>query len=81
LERLAKLGRDPQESQRYYQEAVIIPEDKLDDWLSHPLSFLSPLSGGQEKDGVVYFDNGMIYNPTEQSVRANNGQVPRSFFL
>jgi len=81
MEHLKKLGRDNQDIQRFYQEVFLIKPGSLDDWLSRRVLFYSGLVNGQEKDGEVFFDNGFIYNPKEQTIRSNAGQVPRSLFV
>ncbi|MDD4939648.1 MAG: STT3 domain-containing protein [Candidatus Omnitrophica bacterium] len=81
MEHLKKLGRDTAQMQHFYQEAFLITSGNLDDWLSHRVQFYSGLANGQEKDGVVFFDNNFIYNPKEQTIRSNPGdQVPAALF-
>jgi dolichyl-diphosphooligosaccharide--protein glycosyltransferase len=81
IEHLKGLGRNVQEMQRYYQEVFLIKPKSLDDWLSRRVLFYSELANGKEKDGVVFFDNGFIYNPKDQTIRSSAGQIPRSLFV
>ncbi|MBU0504198.1 MAG: STT3 domain-containing protein [Candidatus Omnitrophota bacterium] len=72
--------------QRLYTEASLIPENSLDDWISNRFQFFSGAVRGQVRDNVVYFDNGFIYNPKDQSVYLHVPQegkykTPRSVFL
>ena len=78
---LIRLGRERQEVQRLYQEAFLISAKDLDGWLSRPLQFYSPVVRGQEKGNTVIFPNGFIYNSREQTISANDRQIPRSLFV
>jgi hypothetical protein len=81
LEHLKKLGRDPAQMQILYQEVFLISPGSLEDWISQRVQFYSGLASGHEKDGKIYFDHGFIYNPKEQVVYSNSGQIPRSLFV
>lgn len=63
-----KLDIDSQEAQKLSQEALLISGADSDSWVSQRLRFYSPLVNGQEKNGTVFFDNGLVYNPKEQTV-------------
>jgi dolichyl-diphosphooligosaccharide--protein glycosyltransferase len=78
---LVKLGRARQEVQRLYQEAFLISPKDLDSWLSHPLQFYSGIVRGQKKGNTVFFSNGFLYNPNEQTIYTNDRQIPRSLFV
>lgn len=78
---LIKLGRNSQDVQRIYQEAFLIPEKNLKDWISHRSQFYSGLIGGIRKDNKVFFDNGFVYSPDEQVIRSGNNQIPQSLFI
>lgn len=81
IDYLKNLGIYGPQIQQFYQEAFLISTRKLDDWLSHRLQFYGPLTNGREKGGSVFFDNGFIYDPKENTFQSNAGQVPRSLFL
>ncbi|MCX5703100.1 MAG: hypothetical protein NT066_01185, partial [Candidatus Omnitrophica bacterium] len=81
IEHLKGLGKNDQEMQRYYQEVFLIKPKNLDDWLSRRVLFYSEVAGGKERDGSVFFDNGFIYNPKDQTIKSNEGQIPRSLFV
>jgi hypothetical protein len=81
LEHLKKLGRNPAEMQVLYQEVFLISPGNLEDWISQRVQFYSGLANGHEKDGNIFFDHGFIYNPKEQIIYANSGQIPRSLFV
>lgn len=80
IDYLKNLGINEPQIQQFYQEVFLISTKKLDDWLSHRLQFYSPLVNGREKEGVIFFDNGFIYDPKEKTFQSNTGQVPRSLF-
>jgi hypothetical protein len=81
LEYLKKLGRDPEEMSRLYQEAFLIEPKDQENWISRRLQFYSELANGYEKEGNVFFENGFIYNPKEQIIYSSSGQIPRSLFV
>ncbi|TAN63148.1 hypothetical protein EPN16_00275, partial [bacterium] len=81
IDNLKNLGRDEQKMQQFYQEAFLISAKKRGEWLSRRLQFYGPLANGSEKDGIVFFDNGLAYNISERTLQSNNGQVPRSSFV
>ncbi len=73
-------------AERLYTEASLIPANSLDDWISKRFQFFSGVVRGEIRDNVVYFDNGFIYNPKEQSVYLYNPQegkykTPQSIFI
>jgi asparagine N-glycosylation enzyme membrane subunit Stt3 len=78
---LVKLGKDPKEVERFYQEAGLISRRDLDSWLSYPVQFYSGLIRGQLREDAVYFENGFLYKPKEQTIYTNSAQVPRSLFI
>lgn len=81
IQRLVKLGKNRDEMERIYQEAFLIPDKERNNWISRPLQFYSGLVPGKEKDGVVFFENGFLYNIKQNSINTNSGQIPRSLFL
>lgn len=81
VESLAKLGKDRQMMQKFYQEAFLIKSDNLDDWLSSRLQFYSPLVNGKNNQDAVLFDNGFIYKPNDKAIYSTSGQIPRSLFI
>lgn len=80
IDYLTRLGKDPSQMQKYYQEAFLIPEKDIEQWISRPVQFFSEPVRGQQREQVVLFDNGFIYNPEKHLITANNGQLPRSVF-
>ncbi len=81
IDRLASLGRNVDDVQRAYQEAFIMQRSNIEQWLSRTLLIYGGIANGQERDGVVFFDNGLVYSPREQVVRSSVGRIPRSFFV
>jgi dolichyl-diphosphooligosaccharide--protein glycosyltransferase len=81
---LIALGVDRNKAQQYYQEAAIVPRQYLDDWISRRVRFYGSLVKGEEKDGVVLFENSAVFNPAKKTAYLfyNNGyKVPQSLFL
>jgi hypothetical protein len=78
---LIKLGRNNQQVQRIYQEAFLISEKNLDNWLSHRSQFYSVAVNGVKKGEEVFFDNGFVYNPNQQTIYSGNHQTPQSLFV
>jgi len=86
LDYLIKSGIGKQEAERFYQEARLIYPKNLHNWISHPVRFYSKLIKGQEKDNIILFDNGMVYNPEEKTVYlyplgGGGYKIPKSLFL
>ncbi|MDI6758506.1 MAG: STT3 domain-containing protein [Candidatus Omnitrophota bacterium] len=79
-------GKDRLKAEKLYQEAGLISQENLDNWVSQRLSFRSPLIKGQKINDTVLFDNGLIYNPKEKTIylhsfQENRYQTPRSLFI
>jgi hypothetical protein len=82
IEHLKGLGKDPEEMQRLYQEVFLIPSGNLDDWISQRFQiYAGKAFNGKEKEDVIVFDNGFIYNPKEQFIYSGAQQIPRSLFV
>jgi len=81
IDYLVKLGRNNDDMQRLYQEAFLISSKDLESWISHPVQFHSRVADGQQRGNAVFFENGFIYNPNEQTIYTNIRQIPRSLFL
>ncbi len=81
IQYLRNLGRNDKDMERFYQEVFLISTKRLDDWLSRRLLFYSDLADGQEKDGMIYFNNGYIYDQKEQMLRSSSAPVPLGFFV
>ncbi len=84
IERLIEVGKERGDAERLYQEAVLITERDVNKninlWFSRPVQFYSDLWRGQEKDGIVLFNNGFIYNKNEKKLYSPEGHIPRSLF-
>ena len=74
-------GREENEINTFYQEAFLLSNKMSDDWLSRTLRFYSDVINGSDRDGTVYYGNGLAYNAKEQMFQSNNGQIPRSLFM
>lgn len=86
IDYLVNLGMDRQKMQELYQEALLIPNKDLDNWISPKSKFYSGLGNGEERNGIVFFDNGIIYDLKNQTVYVYFGQerrytIPKSLFI
>jgi hypothetical protein len=81
LDYLIRLGKNKQEMQRLYQEAFLIAPKDQESWISRPVQFYGLPVKGHLKDGLVYFENDVLYNPKEKSVYTSGGKVPQSLFI
>ncbi|MBU1125931.1 MAG: hypothetical protein KKC84_07880, partial [Candidatus Omnitrophica bacterium] len=70
LERLKKLGCNEAAVERFYQEKFIISDKEMDEWLSHRVLFYSGIVNAQEREGLVYFENGFVYDPKAHTIRS-----------
>ena len=81
VEYLKNLSKNEIQIEQFYQEAFLIENKDLDEWLSQRVQFYSALTNGRLKDDSAYFENGFVYNVKDGSVHSNNGQIPRSAFV
>lgn len=83
-EYLEKSGVNKEQIKKLSKELTLIRREDLSGWDSKRLSFYSKLLKSQEKDGIVLFDNGLVYLPKEKSVYLyinNSYQRPKSLFI
>ncbi|MCM8797488.1 MAG: dolichyl-diphosphooligosaccharide--protein glycosyltransferase subunit STT3 [Candidatus Omnitrophica bacterium] len=83
---LVNLDLRPEDAERLYLEAAVLPSSELDDWVTNPLRLYGDLSGGEKKNGVVLFDNKFVYNINDNtgyffSERDGRYKVPKSLFI
>lgn len=81
IEHLAALGKDRSLMEKYYQELTLIPAREISNWLSNPVQYFSPVIRGTKEGDAVIFENGFVFKPKENTIRANDGKFPRSLFL
>jgi hypothetical protein len=86
IDYFVSLGMNRQKMEELYQEALLILPKDLDNWVSSRYKFYSGLGGGVEKDGLVFFDNGVVYNIKGQIAYVYSSQekryvVPKSLFM
>jgi len=84
IECIEKLGVNKKQIKKFSKELALIRREDLSGWVSSKLSFKSKLSKSQEKDGIVLFDNGLMYLPKEKSAYLyinNSYQRPKSLFI
>lgn len=84
---LVALGMDNQQVQRFLEEAALVSnQDLINGWVSQRLKFYSGWVKGEKKDGLVLFDNSLVYNPNEQNIylysfRDGKYKIPKSLFV
>lgn len=83
---LMNLGIDKQSIERLYQEINLISGRDLDNWISERAKIFYERPKGKEKNGIILFEQGLVYNPTEKQVylysqQENIYKIPRSLFL
>lgn len=83
---LGRLGMDNQTVTRLYQEAGLISNETLDSWISLRESFHNSLGNGKDRNGIVFFDNGLVYNQQKKTVYFYSNEhrkyeVPKSLFI
>jgi dolichyl-diphosphooligosaccharide--protein glycosyltransferase len=86
IDYFVKLGIDKKELEKLYQEAALISGDDFKEWVSHPLEFYSKLLKGSQKEGIILFDTGIVYNPREKTVyifstKEGKYKIPKSLFV
>ncbi len=83
---LSALYVDAKNTKRLYNEAGLVSKDDLDSWFTHWLRFKSDLVAGQEKDGLVLFEQGIVYRPKGKQVyiystKHKKYEIPLSLFI
>ncbi len=83
---LRGLSIGAEQADRLYNEARLIPKDRLDFWFTERSKFYSGLLTGREKSDFILFDQGIVYKPREKliyiySTKHKRYQVPRSLFV
>lgn len=86
IARLAGLGVEKEKAQELYQELTLISKAEMDSWVSQRFKFYEWLSKGEEKNGLVLFNNGLVYQPNTEdayfySLRIGNYRMPKSVFV
>jgi dolichyl-diphosphooligosaccharide--protein glycosyltransferase len=86
LPELKSFGIDEQTAKTLYQNASLLSGKQREAWISKRLRFLSQPVEGREKEGIVFFNNGLIYYPQQLFVsayhpRQNGYGIPKSLFL
>jgi hypothetical protein len=82
---LVKLGIERQQAEKLYQEALLISNENIYDWISKKFMFYN-IARGKAKNDMVLFDNGFIYNKSEQKVYSyftaeGKYKIPKSLFI
>ncbi|MCX5698298.1 MAG: hypothetical protein NTX01_01165 [Candidatus Omnitrophica bacterium] len=84
LEYIEKSGVNKEQVKKLSKELTLMRGEDLSGWVSKKPSFRSELLKSQEKDGIVLFDNGLVYLPKEKSAYLyinNSYQRPKSLFI
>jgi len=83
IEYIEKSGVNKEQINKLSKELTLIHREDLSGWAFKKPSFQSELLKSQEKDGIVLFNNGLVYLPKEKSVYLhinNSYQRPKSLF-
>ena len=86
LDELVKLGENSTVIEKFYREAAMLNQSETDSWISQRIRFNSDLLKIKENRGLALFDNGLVYNPKEQTVyfysrEDNKYKTPKSLFV
>lgn len=86
IDYLSSLDINSQKAERLYQEVLLISNKDWENWTSQRVNFYSGLIEGQKKNGTILFDNGLIYNPKEQTIYLfvpweAKYKIPKSLFI
>lgn len=87
LDYLLNLGLEKDLIRRLIMETAFVPADNPEAWITYPLRFYGTLAKGvSDKDGLVFFENGMVFNPQQKTCRiyVANEQLykpPKSIFI
>lgn len=86
IDDLATLGENATTVQKLLLEAALLNQSETINWISQKNRFISNPLKTKEKDGLALFDNGLVYNPKEQTVYAYSPEdskykIPKSLFI
>jgi dolichyl-phosphooligosaccharide-protein glycotransferase len=84
IDYIEKSGVNKEQIKKLSQEFNLMQGEDLSDWFFKKLSFRSRLLKSQEKDGIVLFNNGLVYLPKKKSAYFyihNSYQRPKSLFI
>ncbi|MDD5155285.1 MAG: STT3 domain-containing protein, partial [Candidatus Omnitrophica bacterium] len=84
--RLSEFIRDGRQIESLYRQAELVPKDGLGKWASSSWRFRSDLVKGRKTDGIVLFDNGLVYDTKKQEVFLHPSEygeykIPESLFF
>lgn len=85
IEYLLQLGMDDSSARTLYQDASLLAPGQEKNWISSSFRYMSGVVEGRLRGEMVYFDNGLVYNPKDATILAYNGyegrySVPKSLF-
>lgn len=88
IEYLVKFGYDRDKLKKYETELKLISADAVNSWVSRPFEFRSKILTGKEKDGFIFFDGGVVYDPKNEKIYQylsgeGNSQIriPKKLFI
>jgi len=86
LSQMASFGIDGLTAATLYSDARLLSPSQYKKWVSNQFRFLTGQIPGKRQGDIVLFDNGLVYNPNDQSIFVFNTYdgkflIPRSFFL
>jgi hypothetical protein len=85
--RLTGWGMPAERAEALYQDFSLLPSDQQrDSWVSRRLRFYTSWVPGRAKKGLVLFENGLVYTPSENAVFGYNAYqsgfaTPKNLFL
>lgn len=60
------LGMGVNESQKLIEEALFVPQKQLSSWISRSLYFFGSFPTDMKDEGLVFFENGSVYDPARR---------------
>jgi len=86
IDYLISLGVPQEIALRLYEESALISKTDFDYWLSQGLSLRGNWLKGEEKDGIVFFEGGLLYHLKNEvfyfySPSENRYKIPRSLLI
>jgi len=85
LSYLIELGMDAKSADAMYRDAQLLSPEQYDGWISRHRRFISGILEGKVQGDVVLFNNGLVFNPKDNTMFVFNGYngqygVPKSIF-
>jgi dolichyl-phosphooligosaccharide-protein glycotransferase len=83
---LSIFGINPEQAEKLYEEAIMVPPSLYDSWISQRFVIPSIVTQRKTQEDIVMFNNGIIYNPHRKTLYSYSAheslyRVPRSMFF